>query len=80
MSHQVLHHLFDPFDQRLFLAKEQANEHMNSPEFKTDFDVYQFGKEGLPENVAELATEEAKLYNTTDIQTDVDVNGITVAR
>ena len=54
--------------------------YMKSPEFKTDFDVYQYSKEGCPEDLAEHVQNEATKYNTTDIKTDVDVNGITVAR
>lgn len=54
--------------------------YMSSPESEMDFDVYQYGKEGLPEDLAELAVKEAELYETTDIKTDVDVNGINAAR
>ena len=52
--------------------------YMKSKEFDMDFDVYQFGKEGLPETIAELAEEEAKEYDTYEIETDLEINGIDV--
>ena len=44
-----------------------------------DFDVYQFPKDGYPDTLAEFITEEAAEYNGTDIVTDGEINGITVA-
>ena len=61
-------------------VKNKMVVYMKSPRFKTDFDVYQYSKEGCPEDLAEHVQNEATKYNTTDIQTDVDVNGIKVAR
>lgn len=44
-----------------------------------DFDVYQFSKEGYPDTLAEFVAAEAADYDGTDIITDADINGITVA-
>ena len=53
--------------------------YVKSEEFDMDFDVYQFGKGGLPETTAELAEEEDELYDTYEIMTDLEINGIEVA-
>ena len=44
-----------------------------------DFDVYQFSKEGYPDTLAEFVAAEAADYDGTDIVTDAEINGITVA-
>ncbi|MBR4210771.1 MAG: hypothetical protein IKR84_00060 [Oscillibacter sp.] len=44
-----------------------------------DFDVYQFSKEGYPDTLAEFVAAEAAQYEGTDIVTDAEINGITVA-
>ena len=44
-----------------------------------DFDIYQFGKDDVPEELADYAKEEAELYETSHVETDYQVNGIPVA-
>ena len=45
-----------------------------------DFDVYQFGKEGLPQTLAEYAQQEALEYAAEDAQVTVDeINGVPAA-
>ena len=51
--------------------------YLNSPDMALDFDIYQFGKEGYPEDLAEYAIQEASEYESAcDIVTDGDINGI----
>ncbi len=53
--------------------------YMHSPDTLLDFDVYQFGKEGYPEKLADFAKEEAEEYNATEIVTEGNINGIDAA-
>lgn len=53
--------------------------YMQSPDSLLDFDVYQFSKEGCQEKLADYAVAEAEEYNTTEIVTDGNVNGIDAA-
>ena len=54
--------------------------YLNSPDMALDFDIYQFGKEGYPEDLAEYVMQESSEYeNACDIVTDGDVNGIDCA-
>ena len=41
-----------------------------------DFDIYQFSKEGYPENLADFVNQEAAEYDAFAIQTDGDIWGI----
>ena len=53
--------------------------YMHSPDTLLDFDVYQFGKEGFPEKLADFAKEEAEEYNATEVVTEGNINGIDAA-
>ena len=45
-----------------------------------DFDVYQFGKDGLPEALSEYARQEASEYAADDsLATDLEINGVPAA-
>ena len=54
--------------------------YLRSPDTLLDFDVYQFSKEGYPEDLAEYAGQEAAEYESAfDVVTDLDINGIDAA-
>ena len=53
--------------------------YMHSPDTLLDFDVYQFGKAGYPEKLADFAAQEAADYDATEVVTDGNINGIDVA-
>ena len=53
--------------------------YMLSPDTLLDFDVYQFGKDGYPDTLAEFVAEEAADYGATDIVADGEINGIAAA-
>ena len=54
--------------------------YLYSPDTLLDFDIYQFSKEGYPEDLAEYTGQEAAEYETAfDIVTDLDINGIDAA-
>ena len=51
-----------------------------SPETMLDFDVYQFNKDGYPNDLAVYAQEEADGYNSvSELVTDGEINGIPAA-
>lgn len=51
-----------------------------SPETLLDFDIYQFNKDGYPNDLAVYAQEEASGYNSvSELVTDSEINGIPVA-
>ncbi|MDO5139604.1 MAG: hypothetical protein Q4D71_14235, partial [Oscillospiraceae bacterium] len=52
--------------------------YMKSPDYGMDFCVYEFSNEGLPEELGKVAIMEAIDYNTTEIKTDVMINGMNV--
>ncbi|MBR2798042.1 MAG: hypothetical protein IKE17_09915 [Clostridia bacterium] len=49
-----------------------------SDETLLDFDVYQRDKEGLPGDLADYVTQEAREYNASAVEPDATVNGIPV--
>lgn len=49
-----------------------------SDETLLDFDVYQFSKEGLPEDLADYVAKEAEKYSASAVETQALVNGIPV--
>lgn len=53
--------------------------YMESPDSLLDFDVYQFGKEGYADKLADFARAEAEEYNANEVVTDGKVNGIDAA-
>ena len=50
--------------------------YMLSPDTLLDFDVYQFGKEDVPEKLADYVEYEAEEYEAFEIVTDGEINGI----
>ena len=56
--------------------KDDTVAYMHSPDTLLDFDVYQFSKEGYPDQLADFVAQEAAEYNAAEIVTDGDVNGI----
>lgn len=59
--------------------KDDMVAYLHSPDTLLDFDVYQFSKEGYPEKLADYAAQEAAEYETAEIVTDGDINGIAAA-
>lgn len=59
--------------------KEEAIVRMRNSDEILEFNVYQFSKEGYPEDLAAYAEAEAASYGATDIVTDGEINGIPVA-
>jgi hypothetical protein len=54
--------------------------YLQSPDRLLDFDIYQFSKEGYPEELAEYTKQEAAEYESAfDIVTDLKMNGIDAA-
>ncbi len=54
--------------------------YLQSPDRLLDFDIYQFSKEGYPEDLAEYTKQEAAEYESAfDIVTDLKMNGIDAA-
>lgn len=54
--------------------------YLYSDETALDFDIYQFYKDDLPEDLAEYAAQEASEYaGVTEVVTDGEINGIPVA-
>lgn len=47
-----------------------------SDETLLDFDIYQFGKESLPERLADYVAAEAAHYHADEVVTDGEINGI----
>ena len=59
-------------------VKNDMVAYMKSPDYGMDFCVYEFSNEGLPEELGKVAIMEAIDYNTTEIKTDVMINGMNV--
>ena len=53
--------------------------YMHSPDTLLDFDVYQFSKDGYPDDLAEFAQAEGEDYEAIEIVTDGEINGIAAA-
>ena len=52
--------------------------YFHSDETPMDFDIYQFPKADCPDALADFVTQEAERYNTSEVVTDAEINGIAV--